>query len=267
MTNADTATDEHKRLAGVTLQLEIQLTLTKLLELVPMVAALADSRQRGVGFMSYDARQIENAMIRKERRQLLEAIKDGKPFGHGTTAAPGNIAAISAYVEIGTAAQHGAWRLTRWLGRNGIRVRLEAAPDQSYVAGASVIQLLTTLRSLIAEISDDDLLNAVLDDLEHVRDLAERLIDGNDRALLDVPCPHCGRKTLVVTFKDGLITCSKDHATGKRHPCTCTDPLCECKQRPLAHRHTWHRARGNKPGGWLNLAKQISAAQRRKGTR
>lgn len=240
------------------LQLEIVARLSKLLELVPLVAALVDSHQPGVGFMSYDARQVENVMTRKERRLQLEAEILGRPRGHGATAAPGSLSALSAYVELWAAAHHAVDRLVKHLGL--IPASLEV-PD----AGGTVVQLLRMLRPLAWETTDRKVLTRVNDDLEHVETITKRVIDGPAQAYYpDVLCPHCGRPSLLATFAEMVVetvTCDKDQTTGERHACTCPDPLCECKQRPIAHRHTWHRTRGNKPDGLLTLSGRIKLSQ------
>lgn len=256
MNHAEPATAD-TRPTSEALQLEIVSSLSILLDLVPKVSALTDSHQRGLGFMSYDARQIENAMIRKERRERIKAQILGQPAGHGATAAPGNFTALSVYVEIWAAARHQVRRLVRWQAKNGV-VPAVAPAVEVPVDGATAIELLRMLRPLVWETTEDRVLRAVLDDLQHVHELAEHLIDGNDRTLLDVPCPHCGRKTLVATFKDGVITCGKDHATGERHACICSDPLCECKTRPVAYRHTWHRNHVGRADSWEALADRRS---------
>jgi hypothetical protein len=247
---------------GEALQLEIVRLLSTLLDLVPKVALLADSHQPGLALasvMSFDAREIQNDMIRKERRDLLEATKDGKATGHGTTAAPGNIAALSAYAEIWSTTQHQVWRLTRWLDRRGLSTRLEPLNDQVPVASTTTILHLRLLRPLVWEVTDDKLLTSVLRDLEHAQEVAEHLVDGANMIRLDkAECPHCGRQTLTVDRKAGTITCGKEHATGRRHACVCPDPLCECKAHPISYRHVWHRTRGYKPDGWYSLGGRLN---------
>jgi hypothetical protein len=243
---------------GEALQLEIVAKLSALLDLVPTVAALADSHQRGLGFLTYEARQVQNELIRKERRDQLKATILGRPLGHGPTSAPGNFPAITTYVEIWAASRHQIRRLVRWQAKNGTVPTAAPAVDQVPVDSATAIQLLRMLRPLVWEVTEDKVLRAVLADLEQVTELAERLIDGPSRVPYpDAQCPHCGRPTLVAYFVRGVVesvTCDNDQTTGARHPCTCPDPLCECKQRPIAHRHTWHRQRANKPDGLLTLS-------------
>lgn len=236
------------------LQLEIVTTLAELLELVPLVAALVDSHQAGVGFMSYDARQVENAMTRKERRLQIEAAILGRPLGHGATAAPGNLGALSVYAEIWAASHQAVDRLVKHLGL--IPRHLEIPND-----GGTPVQLLRMLRPLVWEVENRTVLTKVRDDLAHVESTAKRVIDGPDSAYYpDAPCPHCGRPSLRATFSEGVVetvTCDKDQSTGERHACVCSDPICECKERPIAHRHTWHRTRGNKPDGLLTLSGRL----------
>lgn len=256
MNTADTTTENpNRRSTDVEdLQLEIVTTLATLLELVPLVAALADSRQPGVGFMSYDARQIENAMIRKERRLQVEAAILGRPLGHGATAAPGNFAALSVYTEVWATSYQAVDRLVKHLGLIPREVDIPAD-------GGTAVHLLRILRPLVWEVADRAVLTKVRDDLSHVETTSKRVIDGPERAYYpDALCPHCGRPSLLATFAQGVVesvTCEKDQTTGERHACTCPDPLCECKERPIAHRHTWHRTRGNKPDGLLTLSGRL----------
>src|SRR3546814_6414389 len=65
-------------------------------------------------------------------------------------------------------------------------------------------------------------------------------------------------------LSDGVVetvTCDKDQTTGERHACTCSDPLCECKERPIAHKHVWHRTRGKAVDALLTLSGRIKLSQ------
>lgn len=256
---------------GEDLQLEIVAVLSTLLDLVPKVAALADAPQRGLGFLSYEGQQVQNDLVRKERRDQIKAAILGRPLGHGATAAPGNFPAIATYVEIWSASRHQVRRLVRWQTKNGRGPTTAPLVDQPPADGATAIQLLRMLRPLIWETTEDKVLRAVLDDLVHVEALANRLIDGPSRVPYpDALCPHCGRPTLVAVFVHGVIesvVCDQDQTTGTRHACTCPDPLCECKQRPIAHRHTWHRQRANRTDGLLTLTGLLQRQTTTKGTR
>lgn len=236
--------------AGLELQVAITKTIADLQAIAPMVKNLADTHQRGLGFLSFDARQVQNAMVRDERRLRRKAQVLGQPTGHGATAAPGNIAGINADVEIWAVTRHQIRRLNKWLIVRGHQA-VEAAGD------ADTLQLLQLLDAQILTITDDPALRSVHDDLVNVLAQSQNLIDGNDRVQLDVPCPHCGRTTLLVTLKDGVVTCGRDPRTGRHHDCTCPSSVCECKTRPIAYRHTWHRERASKPDGWITLANQI----------
>lgn len=265
MNHAEPATSADPTPAGEALQLEIVSQLAILLELIPKVADLADAPQRGFGFLTYEGRQVQNDMIRKERRDQIKAAILGRPLGHGATAAPGNFPAITTYVEIWAASRHQVRRLVRWQAKNGHRPTVAPHVDQVPVDGATAIQLLRMLRPLVWEVTEDKVLNAVLADLQHVQQLAERLIDGPSRVPYPKAlCPHCRRPTLVAIYVKGVVEsviCEKDQTTGTRHACTCPDPLCECKQRPIAHRHEWHRQRANKIDGLLTLEGLIKRNQ------
>lgn len=267
MTHADQAPTG--KLGGELLQLEIVTMLTELLDLVPQVAVFADSHQPGLGFLSYEARQAQDAMVREERTARIEAEILGRPQGHGATATPGNWSAIGVHVEIWAAAFQSVDRLVKHLGL--IPRTLEIPED-----GGTAVHLLRMLRPLVWETTDDKVLRTVLSDLTNAHQMAENLVGGNSRIAFDgkaapaVPCPHCEALTLVATFKNDVleeVRCGKDPHTGANTACICPDPLCGCKTRPRAHRHTWTRVRGNKPDGLLALWKLVDHAKQTKGPR
>ena len=88
-------------------------------------------------------------------------------------------------------------------------------------------------------------------------EISNRCIDGNDRTLLPVNCPHCDRRTLVVTHATGVIRCDADPKTGNYAPCVCPDSYCACHQAPVTYRHTWLRANLTGPHSWWALSDRL----------
>jgi hypothetical protein len=236
--------------------------LTTISNLVPLISALTDSRQRGLGFVTYEGKQIQDEMIRKDREERDRLIKyarrrgrlplDGLISGRGESPAPGNIVAISVEAHVHTTLHHVIRQFIKDQANNGV-CALTRAPEN-----ASLHQLIVATRSLAWACTSTTLLDAIDRDLEQLVDDAHRLIDGNDRTVLAANCPHCGNRTLVVYFADDLIRCDRHPKTGRYEPCTCPDPLCECKSRPRAFRHEWHRTKGTKPNGWWALADRLN---------
>lgn len=269
----ETPADE---LVDEALRVELAALVTTLDQLAGAVAALVDTRQRGLGFLSPEGKAAQDAATRAERdaiaglRAKAKEVGSGRELGgwtvpdmHGATPSPGNLAGLSVDVELWTAVRHQLRRIVQAAG-NPFRVGwlLEQLPD-----GADTRQVLARLRTAIWEADVDDLLlQAAVRDLRQARDTATRLVDGDDRVRLGASCPHCGRDTLVVTFRDMAVTCDRDPATGRHEACTCPDPLCECKTRPYSHRHRWWQHRANKHDGWDTLARSITRDKHRKDT-
>lgn len=237
--------------------------LTTVANLVPLIAALTDTRQRGLGFVTYEGKQIQDAMIREARADLTARIRDARERnvlhliepakrGAGQSPAPGNIVAVSVEANIHATLHHLIRQLVDGLALNGICTLTKVPED------ANLYQLLSTMRALTWQSLDARLLGTVQRDLEDLIVDAHRLIDGNDRTVLAADCPHCGNRTLVVYFADDLIRCDRHPRTGRYEPCTCPDPLCECKARPRAFRHEWHRSKGTKANGWWSLADRLN---------
>lgn len=238
-------------LAGEALQLEIAQLLTTLVAEAPFVAALVDSRQRSLGFLSPQARADQDAAVRAERAAQREATVQGRPLGHGATPTPGNFKGIAVDVDLWATAAHTRRRLIRWH-------RNSATPQDQMLLpqDPTTKQILDSLRGLIWTCDADRLLREILTDLRKARDAVDALLHGEDRMLLG-DCPHCDRPTLVAHFDQGFIRCGKDQGTGHYHACVCPDPLCGCKRTPVTHRHIWWNHRGRNADGWLTLASRI----------
>lgn len=236
--------------------------LTTISNLIPLINALTNTRQRGLGFVTYEGKQIQNEMLRKDREERDRLIKyarrhnilplDGLITGRGASPAPVNIVAVSVEAHVHTTLHHNIRQLVRHQAVQGICTLVRVPED------ANLHELVTSTRSLSWACTDTQLLQGIERDLEQLVDDAHRLIDGNDRTVLAADCPHCGNRTLVVYFADDLIRCDRHPRTGRYEPCTCPDPLCECKTRPRAFRHEWHRSKGTKANGWWSLADRLN---------
>lgn len=236
--------------------------LTTIGNLIPLIAALTDSRQRGLGFVTYEGKQIQDDMIRSDRADLDKRIRaarelkllpaDGFIRGRGESPAPGNIIAVSVEAHVHTTLHHVVRQLVHDQARHGVCTLVRVPQD------ATLPELVAATRSLSWSCTTTTLLDTIERDLAQLVDDAHRLIDGNDRTVLYANCPHCGNRTLVVYFKDDLIRCDRHPKTGRYEPCTCPDPLCDCKTRPRAFRHEWHRSRGTKPNSWWALADRLN---------
>lgn len=230
--------------------------------LAPMVINLVDTHQRGLGFITYEGKQLQDQMIRRDREDLAKRQrqarylgrlpKDGFIVGRGESPAPGNVAGISAEAEIWATLSDLVRRLVRDQATRGL-CTLTRIPTEP-----TIEDLLAGLRSLVWQTPTMQLLETTRRDLEHLRETALALIDGNDRTVLGADCPHCERRTLVVYFKEDLIRCDRDPKSGRYEPCVCNDPVCGCKTGRGEFRHEWHRAKGTKPNGWWALADRLN---------
>lgn len=240
-----------------------------------LVQQLTDSHQRGLGFLTAEAKAAISVQNAKDRRDQALRQKMGEPLGHGAIAAPGNINAVSVLDEVRRQLHRVVQDLTFTLVSQGV-CSLHALRD-----GHTLTELIDHVRLLTWDVTDPDELDHVADILEPTPELDTALdgmpdagglvglvrtfIDGNDRSHLRDPCPHCGRDTLVVFWGEQIITCHKSPTSVHLAPCTCSDPLCECKRTPVSYRHSWLLAKPAKSAhswqalaGRLNLNRTIS---------
>lgn len=245
------------------IQAEISATLTDLAVLVDLVAELLDTQQRGLGFLTPDARKAQDQMMRAERRARVDTKKRalglgfmrGTPstYGTGHITGAGNPTALSVDADITFTLIHLSQRTVRALTRAGVCAlhRLPGEPTTS--------DHIAHLRALAWTAPSIPLLASIQRDLERLVESATYVVDGNDRIQLG-NCPHCGTKTentLVVYFKTGIVRCDRDPRTGHYSPCVCGDPYCACKHKPVSHRHEWHRDRGAARNGWWALSDRM----------
>lgn len=227
-----------------------------------------DTRVFRLGFLTHAGRESLDRQTREERRVRAENAQQGHPPPSGDISPPGNFSAVAADADLTTTLRHNIRRLRKHLTASaaviGIPYNLVAlSPGQD----PTVRQLLDHLENLVLDIPNDDtaadkLLASVYRDLDVARQSTETAVNGAGRTLLPDSCPHCGNHTLVVDFKDDLIRCDRDPKTGIPSRCVCSDPLCECKQKPVAYRHTWYRnphdpRRSSPADTWNKLAGRL----------
>lgn len=246
------------------LQLDVSATLTDLHVLSDLVQQIVDTRQRGLGFLTPDARMAQDQMMRAERRSRVDTEKRhlglawmrGTPATHGTghITGAGNPTALSVDADITFTLIHLATRCVRALARAGV-CALHQLPGEPTTADH-----IAHLRALAWASPSPPLLTSIQRELNHLVEAATFVVDGNDRLQLG-DCPHCGKRTsntLVVYFKTGVVRCDRDPRTGHYAPCTCRDDYCACKHKPVSHRHEWHRDKGAARDGWWALSDLIN---------
>lgn len=271
--------------------------LTELATLLDLVADLVDARQRNFGFLTPDARLAVDEFLREEKAARNSHAHDGRAGDVGLkwlnrdvpstsvlgeSPAPVTIAAASLEAEAWATLWHGVERTTRrlrnrdhdrgWCPYPAVR-QLRVARD---TAGAptwpSIDALAAHLRQLVWETTDEQLLVTIERELAHLIGQAETVVDGAGRTHLG-ECPHCGRDTLVVHFRDRdqvtgtrlgeFVRCGKDPKTGHHERCTCADEWCPCKTSPVTFRHTWWRTTRDAPDprvahDWNDLAGRLN---------
>lgn len=237
---------------GEDLQVLISTALTDLVNVLPKLRELVGGHQRGLGFLTPDAAAVMDDLVRTERRDRLYHAQQGIKVT-GESPAPGNLQAWTLLAEIDLTLGHLVRRITTQMSRAGICPylphRRTGEPDTG--------DLIRTLRQLTWYVTRNRLLELTFRDVEDLVARADRVLDGDDKARLDAPCPHCERNTLVAYFNDGVIRCDRDPKSGRFEDCVCPDPMCDCKSRPH-YRHQWFRDLGTAPNGWWKLADRLN---------
>jgi len=240
-------------------------TLRELDQLLPLAGALIDTRQRGAGFLTVEARRVMDDMVRTDRRDQLENLKAGiKPSG--ATPAPGSISAYSIREE----AQRDVDDLAEWLNHRMRTAGICLVRDQSYASIGYDDQHIGRLADYVHATTNVGLLGEVHRTVEDITTRTRIVIDGRDAKALPDPCPFCGRHTLVMYASrpwekrgatgEGVIRCERDPKTFKYETCTCDDSYCHCKT--ASHqRHEWRNGEKGK-WGWYGLRDDINYAHR-----
>lgn len=228
---------------------------------LPLVEAMLDTRIRGLGFLTDEGRRALDALTRIERRTARLNKSLGFPDPSGNIASPVAPKPLEVIAEAATDLQLLAHRAHVALEKAGVCPIVGGLPDT-----ASLSDLLHHVGRLLEATTSRRILDQATRDLEHLVEISNACIDGNDRTLLPVNCPHCDRRTLVVTHDTGVIRCDADPKTGEYAPCVCPDSYCACHQAPVAHRHTWYRANLAGPNSWWSLSDRLHLTRTSKET-
>ena len=217
-----------------------------------LVDVLLDSHQAGYGFLTPDQKAAVEIQAAKDRRDQAVRLKSGEPLGHGAIATPGNIGAIS----LSDVTRRGLRASVRMLTDHLYR-RPRLCVTRPLPAEPTLYQLAGHLLHLADLVLDTDV--EVLADVaagldEHIAKL-QAFIDGQDQQRIGTHCPHCGRNTLILFRREFVIRCLDEPTATTFAPCTCNDPLCECKTRPVTFRHAWAMNAGSSSSkSWRSLA-------------
>lgn len=254
---------------------DLQTVLVDLVTYGRFVRDLFDTNHAPTGLVSEQTRQATDRLIRSERATRVDTTPrpPGLQWMRGTVGATGsgpvntagNTAALSIDAELTYALAQARQRLIRTLTRSGL------CPLFKLPADYSTGDLVTHLRGLIAVVVDYQpadglaLLNSIRTDLQHVRDHAERLVDGDPNVPLPTPCVHCGRKSLVADSRTLTVRCDRQQRGNK--PCQCKAPICDCRRDPISHEHQWPKpAPGLGSNTWHQLISGINARTRANST-
>ena len=261
------AIDKHNALHGdhTDLRTLISSCLHDLDRLLPLAGALVDTRQRGIGFLSVEARMVMDDLVRKERRDQLDNLKAGIKLT-GATPAPGSIAAYSVREE----AQRDLDELAEWLNHRMRTAGVCMVSGLSFAGIGYDDPHVARLARYVAETTSISLLRYVHTTLEDITGRTRNVVDGRDIKAHPEPCPFCGRRTLVVYLTrpwehaaatgEGVIRCERDPHTGQYETCVCNDTYCACKTGGR-HRHEWRNGQKGK-WGWYGLRDDLNYAKR-----
>lgn len=275
--------------------------LTELGALLDLVHALTSGRQRDLGFLTPDGRQALDELLREERAAQRGQAHDGvgpdvglkwlnrdiAAGGIGEIPAPVRMSAASFEAYAWATLQHLVSRATRQLRRDDplVDARRGWCPyprpvrdipmdvdDDGALVWPEARALVAHLRILCWDLGRRQFLAETIRELEQLVVQAETVVDGAGRTHLG-ECPHCGRDTLVVHFRDRdqvtgtqlgeFVRCGKDPKTGNHERCTCPDDWCPCKNSPITFRHTWWRSTRDAPDprvahDWHDLAGRLN---------
>jgi hypothetical protein len=267
------------------LRVLIAACLAQLAESLPLVRALVDSHQRGIGFLTVEGRKVMDDLIRSERRDQIRITTEKDPTrrqwlsptvrGSGPVPIPGSVAAYAVIDEVTRL----AWRIIHDIHRklddvtiSGTRIfgpTCTACLHRSCVEirrrrwntdeAPPLLDLLQTAGALIRVVTHIPTLRDIHNELEDVATRAKRIVDGSSLHTHPRACPHCNLHTLIIHM-DGpatewLIQCERDPHTGNYEPCTCSDSYCQCKTTGR-HRHVWkYTERKHKGTSWDGLTR------------
>lgn len=240
---------------------DIRATIDAQLDDVVADAVLADllttvRRERIMTVASAEARDRSAAQDREERRLRANRRRPNEQLGHGwlrrgddaivrdPTPAPANVHAVSLADEISRTLHRIEIDLTDYDAVRGV----PQLRGLGYVVHTihEIRQLMNTSPWSPGATTEEQMrpaLDRTRDALAELDDTAQRFFEGQEQRthLRQFVCPHCGERSLIVYWARGITRC--DRVPGQHHykPCVCPNSLCECKNRPVAHRHTWFR--------------------------
>lgn len=246
------------------LRTTISATLRDLTAEYDLVRLLIRTHQQRLGFLTAEGRAAIAQQVVADQMAAAVRRRKQEPVGHawmrpdatrgpGVTQAPGDVASISAQVVTVRTLHDLVRDLTTALYSRGVCTLHQLAPEPP------VEDITDHLRSLSMDLDDPAGLADTCRTLTTLVDALRDVIDGNDRTHLPAPCPHCDRDSLIVFWREKLIRCDKSPKSRHYAPCTCSDPLCECKQRPVTYRHTWYLDRPpSAANSWQSLATRLN---------
>lgn len=226
---------------------DVAVVVRKLQRQIPLVDELRDSRQPGRPFIPPSVKQVMGDQYVKDRRARREAEVAGFPPGSGASPAPGNMPGWALVAEFTLTLRNQLTRLLAHHARQGVSRRgLETVLGPIPGSEATARDLAGYLYELLWTIDRASLVRDVAREITHLRQLATRLLDGEDRQQLreQSTCPYCRAGALVAYIESGVIECDRVHdPAGHLVPCLC--PLdaphqvgCRCREDP-AFTHTW----------------------------
>lgn len=258
---------EHVSPRTLELRALIDACLTDLTRWVRLSGDLVDTRQAPtVPFLTPDARAARDDQVRAERNARHYNRLHGTEIP-GESPAPVAVGAVSVIAEADHYLTDLCHRLVTkmrlagicWLGEP---LHLAFLYGDTDAERPDLDQLARYARDLVELVTRPARLERIHRDLEDLTTRAKRVVDGEDRSAHPDPCPHCGRRSLVVFLTLGVIRCEHDPDTGKHERCRCDDTYCPCRR---GARHEWHRAeRAHKHTSWRGLRRAQNEIERAK---
>lgn len=249
------------------LHVQVSATLTQLADLADLASRLVDSRQTSNTILGPVARaELDQAIVADRHWRRTQPIRDlGLAWlnrettvaGTGQVRAPGAINAVSATADLWGTLTHSSV----WLARRCTAAALYGAQVRPLGDEPTFRDLFARLRNIAHACTDSRALTAVLVDLDHCAETLTRVIDGEDRAYIG-DCPHCSHTSLVIDRRAETIACDRPAGEDHHRMCQCSDPFCDCQQKPVSHRHTWWRDPAKAPDRrhtWAALENHLRA--------
>lgn len=256
------------RTTAQVLAVEITNLLQQLRPLANQVHSLVDSYQPTLsGRIDPESRAAIGVAIRAERAGRVDTT--ARPVGLnwmrgttterplGTHAEAGRGHAVSSAANIAFTLTDAVGRLQASIDRAGVGIRilprLPLDPTLGHIA-AHLTALVHHAAAALPPAIAIPKLGKVQRELEKLVEEADVVIDGTGQ-MPHGNCPHCGRPTITIDFRAGLIACGTDRTTGHLERCSCGDDYCLCRFKPLEFRHEWTKSAALKKDGWWRFAR------------